>query len=100
MVLQIAERGREVKGKGERERYTQMNAQLQRLARRDKKAFLNEQCKKTEENNIIGNTRDLFKKIGDIKGTFLGRMGTIKDRNGKDLTENLLLTEAEDFKNG
>ena len=89
-----------MKGKRESQRYTQLNAEFKRISRRDEKAFLNEQCKKTEENNIIGNTRDLFKKIGDIKGTFLGRMGTIKDRNGKDLTENLLLTEAEDFKNG
>ena len=100
-ALQIAEERREVKGKRESQRYTQLNAEFKRISRRDEKAFLNEQCKEIEENNIIVKTRDFFKKIGDIKGTFLGRMGTIKDRNGKDLTENLLLlTEAEDFKNG
>ena len=100
-ALQIAEERREVKGKRESQRYTQLNAEFKRISRRDEKAFLNEQCKEIEENNIIGKTRDFFKKIGDIKGTFLGRLGTIKDRNGKDLTENLLLlTEAEDFKNG
>ena len=100
-ALQIAEERREVKGKRESQRYTQLNVEFKRISRRDEKAFLNEQCKEIEENNIIVKTRDFFKKIGDIKGTFLGRMGTIKDRNGKDLTENLLLlTEAEDFKNG
>ena len=76
-----------MKGKGERDRYTQLNVEFQRIARTGKNAFLNEQCKEIEENNIIVKTRDFFKKIGDIKGTFLGRMGTIKDRNGKDLTE-------------
>ena len=85
-ALQIAEE-RKAKGKGERERYTQLNAELQRLARRDKKAFSSKQCKETEEDNKMGKSRDLFKKIGDIKGTFHARMGTIKDRDGKDLTE-------------
>ena len=92
-ALQIGEE-RKLKGKGERERYTQLNAEFKRISRRDEKALLNEQCKEIEENNIIRRTRDFFKKIRDIKGTFHGRMGTIKDRNGKDLTE------AEDFKNG
>ena len=86
-ALQIAEKRREAKGKGEKERYTQLNAEFQRIARRDKKAFFNEQCKKIEETNRMEKTRDLFKKIGDIKETFHARMGTIKDRNGKDLTE-------------
>ena len=86
-ALQIAEKRREVKGKGEKERYIQLNAEFQRIARRDKKAFLNKQCKETEENNRMGETGELFKKIGDIKGTFHARIGTIKDRNGKDLTE-------------
>ena len=86
-ALYIAEERREVKGKGKRERYTQLNVELQRIARRDKKAFLNEQCKETEENNRTGKTRDLSKKTGDNKGTFHARMSTIKDRNSKDLTE-------------
>ena len=86
-ALQIAEKRREVKGKGEKERYTQLNAEFQRIARRDKEAFLNEQCKEIEENNRMRKTRDLFKKTGDTKGTFHSRMGTMKDRNGKDLTE-------------
>ena len=90
--LQIAAEVREAKGKGERERYTQLNLELQRIARRDKKAFLNEQCKETEENNRMGKTRNLFKKIRDTKGTFHAKMGWIKDRNGMDLTE------AEDIK--
>ena len=77
---------REAKGKGG-ERYTQLNAEFQRTARRDKKAFLSEQCKEIEGNNITGKTRDLFKKIRDTKGTFHGKMGTIKDRNCMDLTE-------------
>ena len=77
----------EVKSKGEREKYTQLLAEFQRTARRDKKAFLNEQCKEMEENNKMGKARDLFRKTGDIKGTFYARMGTIKDRNGKDLTK-------------
>ena len=76
-----------MKGKGEKERYTQLNAEFQRIARRDKEAFLNEQCKEREENNRMRQTRDLFKKTGDTKGTFHSRMGTMKDRNGKDLTE-------------
>ena len=85
--LQIAEKRREVKGNGERERYTHLNAEFQRRARKDKKAFLSDQCKETEENNRMGKTRDVFKKIRDIKGTFHAKMGTIKDRNGMDLTE-------------
>ena len=86
-ALQIAVKRREVKGKGENERYTQLNAQFQRIARRDKKAFLSEKCKEIEENSIMGKTRDLFKKIRDTKGTFHAKMGTIEDRNGTDLTE-------------
>ena len=86
-ALQIAVNGRDVKGKGERERYTHLNAEFQRIARRDKKAFLTNQCKEIEENNRMGKTRDLFKKIRDTKGTFHAKMGTIKDRNGMDLTE-------------
>ena len=85
--LQIAEKRREVKGKGEKERYTHMNAEFQRIARREKKAFLSDQCKEIEENNRMGKTRDLFKKIRDTKGIFHEKMGTIKDRNGMDLTE-------------
>ena len=83
---------REAKCKGEKERYTHLNAELQRIARRDKKVFLSDQCKEIEENNRMGKTRDLFKKIRDIKGTFHAKMGSIKDRNGMDLTE------AEDIK--
>ena len=90
----MAEKRREVKGKGEKERYTQLNAEFQRIARRDKKAFLSEQCKETEENNRMGKTRDLFKKTGDTKGTFRAKMGTVKDRNSKELTE------AEEIKKG
>ena len=86
-ALQIAEERREAKGKGEMGLYTQLNAEFYRIARRDKKAFLNEQCKEIEENNRMGKTRDLFKKIEDIKGIFHARMSMIKDRNGKDLTE-------------
>ena len=86
-ALQIAEKGRESKDKGENERYTHLNAEFQRRARRDKKAFLSNQCKETEENNRMGKTRDLFKKIRDTKGTFHAKMGTIKDRNGIDLRE-------------
>jgi len=92
-VLQIAIKRREVKGKGKKERYTHLNAQFQRIARRDKKAFLGDQCKEIEKNNRMGKTRDLFKKIRDTKGTFHAKTGTIKDRNGMDLTE------AEDIKN-
>ena len=83
---------REAKGKGEKERYTHLIAEFQRITRRDKKAFLSSQCKEIEENNRMGKTRDVFKKITDIKGTFLAKIGTIKDRNGMDLTE------AEDIK--
>ena len=85
--LQIAEKRREVKGKGEKESYTHLNAEFQRIARRDKKAFLSVQCKEIEENNRTGNTRDLFKKIRDTKGTFHANMSTIKDRNVMDLTK-------------
>ena len=78
---------REVKGKGEKERYIHLNAEFQRIARRDKKAFLSDQCKEIEENNRMGKTRDIFKKIRDTKGIFHEKMGTIKDRNGMDVTE-------------
>ena len=83
-ALQIAVNRREVKGKGEKERYTCLNAEFQRITRRDKKAFLSNQCKETEENNRMGKTRDLFKKIRDTKGTFHAKMSTIKDRSGMD----------------
>ena len=83
---------RETKSKGEKERYKHLNAEFQRIARRDKKAFLSDQCKEIEENNRMGKTRDLFNKIRDTKGTFHAKMGSIKDRNGMDLTE------AEDIK--
>ena len=86
-TLQIAGGKREIKGKGEGESYTQPNAEFQRIARRDKKALLNARCKEIEENNRMGKTRDLFKKIRDTKGTLHAKMGTIKDRSGKDLTE-------------
>ena len=86
-ALQMAMKRIEVKGKGEKERYTHLNAEFQRIARRDKKAFLSDQCKEIEENNRVGKSRDLFKKIRDTKGTFHTRMGTIKDRNGMDLRE-------------
>ena len=91
-ALQIAEKKREAKVKGEKERYTHLSAEFQRIARRDKKAFLSDQCKEIEENNRIRKTRDLIKKIREIKGIFHEKMGTIKDRNGMDLTE------AEDTK--
>ena len=91
-ALQIGEKGREAKGKGEKEKYTHLNAEFRRIARRDKKAFLSDQCKEIEENNRKGKTRDLFKKIRDIKGTFHAKMDSIKERNGLDLTE------AEDIK--
>ena len=91
-ALQIAVKRREAKGKGEKERYTHLNAEFQRIARRDKKAFLSDQSKEIEEKNRMGKTRDLFKKIRDINGTFHANMVTIKDRNGMDLTE------AEDIK--
>ena len=86
-ALQIAKERREVKSKGERKRYTQLNTVFQRIARRDKKAFFNEQCKEMEENNRRVKTRDLFKNIGNIKGIFHSKLGTIKDRNGQDLTD-------------
>ena len=85
--MQIAEKRREVKGKGEKERYIHLHAEFQRIARRDKKAFLSNQCKEMEENNLMGKTRDLLKKIRDTKGTFHAKMGTIKDRNSMELTE-------------
>ena len=91
-VLQIAVKRREAKSKGEKERYSQLNAEFQRIARINKKAFLRDQRKETEENNRMGKTRDLFKKIRDTKGTFHAKMGSIKDRNGTDLTQ------AEDVK--
>ena len=90
-VLQIAEERREAKGKGKKETYTHLNAKFQRIARRDKKAFLSDQCKQIEENNRMGKTRDLFKKFRDTKGTFHARMGSIKDRNDMDLTEQKIL---------
>ena len=86
-ALQIAEKRGEAKGKGEKERYTHLNAQFQRISRRDKKAFLSDQCKEIEENNRMGKTRDLFKNIRDTKETVHAKMGTIKDRNGMELTE-------------
>ena len=86
-ALQIAVKRKEAKSKGEKERYTHLNAEFQRTARRDKKAFLSDPCKEIEGNNRMGKTRDLFKKIRDIKGTFHAKMGSIKDRNGMDLTE-------------
>ena len=91
-TLQIAQKRKDTKGKGEKERYTHLDADFERIARRDKKAFLSYQCKEIEENNRLGKTRDLFKKIRDTKGTFHAKMGSIKDRNGMDLTE------AEDIK--
>ena len=92
-ALQIAVKRREGKSKGEKERYKHLNAEFQRIARRDKKAFFGDQCKEIEENNRMGKTRDLFNKIRDTKGTFHAKMGLIKDRNGMNLTE------AEDIKN-
>ena len=92
-ALQIAVKRREAKGKAEKERYTHLNAEFQRIASRDNKAFLSDQCKEIEENNRMGKTRDLSKKIRDTKGIFHAKMGTIKDRNGRDLTE------TEDTKN-
>ena len=85
--LQIAVNRREAKGKGEKERYTHLNAEFQRIARRDKKAFLSDQCKEIGENNRMGKTRDLFKKIRDTKGIFHVKMGSIRDRNGINITE-------------
>ena len=91
-ALQIAVKRREAKSKGEKEKYKHLNAEFQKIARRDKKAFFSDQCKEIEENNRMGKTRDLFMKIRDTKGTFRAKMGLIKDRNGMDLTE------AEDIK--
>ena len=91
-ALQIPEKRREAKSKGEKERYKHLNAEFHRIARRDKKAFLSDQCKEIEENNRMGKTRDLFKIIRDTKGTFHAKMGSIKDRSG------IALTEAEDIK--
>ena len=93
-ALQIAVKRRQEKSKGEKERYKHLNAEFQRIARRDKKALLSDQCKEIEENNRMGKTRDLFKEIRDTKGTFHAKMGSIKDRNG------MALTEAEDIKRG
>ena len=91
-ALQIAVKRREAKSKGEKERYKHLNAEFQRIARRDKKAFFSDQCEEIDENNRMGKTRDLFQKIKDTKGTFHTKMGSIKDRNG------MGLTEAEDIK--
>ena len=91
-ALQIAMKRRDMKNKREKERCNHLNAEFQRITKRDKKAFLSDQCKEIEENNRMGRTRDLFKKMRDTKGTFHGKMGSIKDRNGMDLTE------AEDIK--
>ena len=91
-ALQIAEKSREAKGKGEKERYKHLDAEFQRIARRDKKAFLSDQCKEVVENNRMGKTRDLFNKIRNTKGTFHAKMGTLKDRNSMDLIK------AEDIK--
>ena len=91
-ALKIAVKRREAKSKGEKERYKRLNAEFQRIARRDKKAFLSDQCKEVEENNRMGKTRDLFKEIRNTKGTLHAKMGSIKERNGMDLTE------AEDIK--
>ena len=91
-ALQIAVKRREAKSRGEKERYKHLNPEFQRIARRDKKAFLSDQCKEIEENNRMGKTRDLFRKMRDIKGTFHAKMGSIKDRNG------MYLAEAEDIK--
>ena len=91
-ALQVAVKRREAKSKGEKERYKHLNAEFQKIARRDKKAFFSDQCKEIEENNRMGKTRDHFRKIRDTKGTFHAKMGSIKDRNGLDLTE------AEDIK--
>ena len=88
---------REVKGKGEQDRYTHLNAEFQRIARRDKKAFLSDQCKEIEENNRMGKTRDLFKKIRETKGRLHAKMGTIKDRNSKDLTEEDIKKRLQEY---
>ena len=99
-ALQIAEERRKVKGKGERERYTQMNSEFQRIAKRDQKAFLNKQYKEIQENNRMGKTRDLFKKTGAIKGTVHARIGTMKDRNGKEEVKKRWQEYTELYKKG
>ena len=93
-ALQIAVKRKEAKSKGEKERYIHLNAEFQRIASRDKKAFLSDQCKEIEGNNRMGKTRDLFKKIRDTRGTFHAKMGTIKDRNGRDLTNQKILSRG------
>ena len=93
-ALQIAEKRREAKGKGEKRRHTHLNTEFQRIARRDKKAFLSDQCKEIEKNNRVGKTRDIFKKVRDTKGKFHAKLGTIKDRKGMELIE------AEDIRRG
>ena len=95
-ALQIAVKRREVKSKGEKERYTHLNAEFHRIARRDKKAFLSDQCKEIEENNRMGKTRDLFRRIRDTKGTFHAKMGTMKDRNGMDLEKQKILRSSSE----
>ena len=96
-ALQIIEKRREAKGKGLKERYSHLNAEFQRIARRDKKAFVSEQCKEIEENNRMGMTRGLFKKLKDAKGTFHAKMGTIKDRNSMGLTEAVDLNKWQKY---
>ena len=96
-ALQIAEKRRDAKSKGEKERYSHLNAEFRRIARRDKKAFLSDLCKEIEENNRIGKTRDLFKKIRDTTGTFHAKMGSIKDRNGMDLTETEDIKKRQEY---
>jgi len=96
-ALQIAVKRREAKGQGEKERYTHLKAEFQRIARRDKKAFLSDQCKEIEENNRMGKTRDFFEKIRDTKGTFHAKMGSIEDRNGMDLTEQKILRKGAKY---
>ena len=99
-TLEIAVKRREVISKGEKERYKHLNAEFQRISRRHKKAFLSEQCKEIQENNRMGKTRDLFKKIRDTKGTFHAKMGSIKDRNGRDLTDiKILRTDGKNTQN-
>ena len=97
-ALQIAVKRREAKSKGEKKRYKHLSAEFQRIARRDKKAFLSDQCKEIEENNRMGKSRDLFKKIRDTKGTFHAKMGSIKDRNGLDLTEAENIKRWQEYK--
>ena len=94
-ALQIAVKRREAKSKGEKERYTHLNAEFQRIARRDKKAFLSDQCKEIEEDNRIGKTRDLFKKIRDTKETFHAKMGSLKDRNGMEQKQKILRRDGK-----